>query len=244
MLNFYQRIMNFNFTNKHIIITGGTGALGSSVVAKLLENGAKCSIPCFVKSELENFKYEGDENLYIQVGVDLTDEEQTQDFYSKAVNRQGQLWGSVHIAGGFDMGKIGDTSKNDFMKQINMNLVTCFNACKTAISHMHKGGRIVNIASRPGLEPRQGAGMIPYTVSKSGVASLTQALAAEVVEDDILINAVAPSTIDTPANRDSMAEADFEKWPKPKEIANQILYFISEENMVTRGAIATVYGKS
>lgn len=236
--------MKLDFSNKHIVITGGTGALGSAVTKQLLNGGAKCSIPCFDESELDDFEHKGHENLYVQVGVDLTDEIATQDFYAKAIERTGTLWGSVHIAGGFGMGDIRDLSKDDFMKQINMNLVTCFNACKQAVKHMQKGGRIINIASRPGVEPRQGKGMIPYTVSKSGVASLTQALAAEVVSDDILVNAVAPSTIDTPANRQSMPDADFDKWPKPTEIANQILYLLSGSNKVTRGGIVPVYGKS
>lgn len=237
--------MNLDFTDKHIIVTGGTGALGSAVTRQLIEDGAKCSIPCFDESELENFDPEGHQNLYIQIGVDLTDEEATKDFYSKAIEQNGTLWGSVHIAGGFGMGDIGDTSKDDFMKQINMNLVTCFNTCKQAIAHMRAGGgRIVNIASRPGLEPRQGKGMAPYTVSKAGVVALTESLAAEVVEDDILINAVAPSTIDTPANRKSMPDADFDTWPKPEEIADQIIFLLSEQNRVTRGGIVPVYGQS
>lgn len=233
-----------DFSDKHIIVTGGTGSLGTAVTGSLLQGGAKCSIPCFNKSELENFEHEGHENLYVQIGVDLTDEEATQDFYSKAVNRQGPLWGSVHIAGGFGMGGIDKISKDDFMKQLNMNLVTCFNSCKSAVSHMQSGGRIVNVSSRPGLEPRQGAGMIPYTVSKSGVAALTEALAAEVVDNEILVNAVAPSTIDTPANRESMPSADFDKWPTPAEIANQIIYLLSEDNTITRGAVVPVYGES
>lgn len=236
--------MNLDFTNKHIVITGGTGALGSAVTEQLLSTGAKCSIPCFNKSELDDFEYEGHKNLYIKVGVDLTDEGATQDFYAKAIERNGSLWGSLHIAGGFGMSKIRDLRKDDFMKQINMNLVTCFNTCKQAVAHMNQGGRIINIASRPGLEPRQGKGMIPYTVSKSGVASLTEALAAEVVDDDILVNAVAPSTIDTPANRQAMPDADFNKWPKPTEIANQIIFLLSDFNKVTRGGIVPVYGKS
>lgn len=237
--------MNINFDQKHVVITGGTGALGSAVTAKLLSGGARCSIPCYDESELENFDHQNHENLYLQIGVDLTNEEETQEFYNNAVGEQGPLWGSVHIAGGFAMGGIDDITKADFMKQLNMNLVTCFHACRTAIGYMREqGGRIVNIASRPGLEPRQGAGMSPYTVSKAGVAALTQSLAAEVVEDDILINAVAPSTIDTPANRDAMPDADFDQWPKPAEIAHQILYLISEQNTITRGAVVPVYGKS
>lgn len=237
--------MKFTFDKNHIVVTGGTGALGAAVTGQMLNAGAKCSIPCFDKSELENFEYQGHEHLYIQTGVDLTDEEATRNFYAKAINRQGPLWGSVHIAGGFAMGGIGDIGKDDFIKQINMNLLTCFNACKTAVGHMRAdGGRIVNIAARPGLEPRQGAGMVPYTVSKAGVAALTEALAAEVVGDDILVNAVAPSTIDTPANRESMPDADFDKWPDPGEIANQITYLISTQNTVTRGGVIPVYGQS
>lgn len=237
--------MNITFDDTHIIITGGTGALGTAVTGQLLEAGAQCSIPCFDQSELDNFEHEGHERLYVQVGVDLTDEEAAHDFYAKAVNRQGPLWGSVHIAGGFGMGDIEELSQDDFMKQIDMNLLTCFNSCKTAIGHMRQGGgRIVNIASRPGLEPRQGAGMVPYTVSKAGVAALTQALAAEVVDDDILVNAVAPSTIDTPANRALMPDADFDAWPKPAQIARQILYLLSRQNAVTRGGIVPVYGQS
>lgn len=237
--------MKLDFRNKHVVISGGTGALGSAVTAKLLNAGARCSIPCYDKSELENFDHQGHENLFIKIGVDLTNGDATRDFYSSAIDEQGPLWGSIHIAGGFAMGGIGDITKEDFMKQLNMNLVTCFNSCKTAIGHMNEqGGRIVNIASRPGLEPRQGAGMSPYTVSKAGVAALTQSLAAEVVKDEILINAVAPSTIDTPANREAMPDTDFDKWPKPTEIANQILYLISTQNTITRGAVVPVYGES
>ncbi|HYW34689.1 MAG TPA: SDR family NAD(P)-dependent oxidoreductase [Balneolaceae bacterium] len=237
--------MNINFADKHVVVTGGTGALGTAVTEKLIEAGASCSIPCYDESELENFKLESHEQLFIQLDVDLTSEEQTQDFFTKAVNRQGPLWGSVHIAGGFAAAPIEQLTKADFMKQINMNLVTCFNCCRMAVSHMREhGGRVVNVSSRPGIEARHGAGRVPYATSKAGVAALTESLAAEVVSDDILINAIAPSVIDTPANRKSMPDADFEKWTKPKELAAQILYLISEQNTITRGAVVPVYGKS
>ncbi len=145
------------------------------------------------------------------------------------------------------MGSVANSTKADFMKQINLNLVTCFNSCRNAVRHIRntgKGGRIVNIASRPALEPRQGAGMSAYTTSKAGVAALTQSLAAEVFEDDILVNAVAPSIIDTEANRSAMPDADYDTWPKPEEIAAQIAYLVSTENYVTRGGVIPVYGKS
>lgn len=236
-----------DFPNQHIIVTGGTGTLGTATVNRLLEGGARCSIPCYDKSELENFAHRHHERVYIETGVDLTDEEAALDFFENAVEQSGPLWASVHIAGGFGMGNIEDSTKADFIKQINLNLVTCYNSCRNAISLMRKsgkGGRIVNIASRPALEPRQGAGMSAYTTSKAGVAALSQSLAAEVASDDILINAIAPSIIDTPANRSSMPDADYSKWPKPGEIAHQIAFLVSKENLVTRGGVIPVYGKS
>ncbi len=236
--------MTFEFSEDHIIITGGTGALGAEVVAAFLEAGAVCSVPCLHPSKVEDFEYKDHDNLYLQPDVDLTDEQQTLDFYDKAVNRQGTLRGSVHIAGGFTMDSFKKLNKKDFMKQIDMNLVTCFNICRAAVQQMKSGGRIVNVSSRPGIELRKGAGRIPYATSKAGVAALTTSLSEELVDDDILVNAIAPSTIDTPSNRKSMPDADFERWTKPQELATQILYLVSYQNKITRGAVVPVYGKS
>lgn len=234
-------------TDRHFIVTGGAGSLGTAVVVLLLDSGASCSIPCFNKQEQENFPFTEHSKVYTEAGVDLTDEEQTQSFYQSAIVEQGPLWGSIHIAGGFGMGGIEDTPKSGFMKQINLNLVTCYNSCRTAVQQFNEqgsGGRIVNIAARPALEPRQGAGMTAYTSAKAGVAALTESLAAEVVDDNILVNAIAPSVIDTPQNREGMPNANFDKWPTPEQLAQQIAYLASPENEVTRGNIATVYGKS
>ncbi len=236
-----------DFTDKHVIITGGAGSLGEAVVQLLLNLGASCSVPCFNQDEFDTFQFSNHQNVFTKVGVDLSDEGQAQSFYKDAIEANGFLWGSIHIAGGFGMGSIEDTSKADFMKQVNLNLVTCYNSCRAAVQHFKyqgRSGRIVNIASRPALEPRQGAGMTAYTTSKAGVAALTESLGAEVVEDDILVNAIAPSVIDTPQNREGMPNANFEKWPKPKQLAKQIAYLASPENEITRGSIVTVYGKS
>ena len=133
------------------------------------------------------------------------------------------------------------------MGQIETNLVSCFLCCRAAVVAMSKGksgGRIVNVAARPALEPRMGAGMTAYTASKAGVAALTASLAEEVAKDGILVNAVAPSIMDTPANRSAMPKADFSAWPKVEEVAATILFLASPDNAVTRGAIVPVYGKS
>jgi NAD(P)-dependent dehydrogenase (short-subunit alcohol dehydrogenase family) len=102
----------------------------------------------------------------------------------------------------------------------------------------------VNVAARPALEPRSGGGMVAYVASKAAVAALTQALAAEVAPRRILVNAVAPSTIDTAANRSAMPQADHDSWPKPAEIAATIAFLASPHNHVTSGAIVPVYGRA
>jgi len=112
------------------------------------------------------------------------------------------------------------------------------------VSSVFPGGRIVNVAARPALIPELGAGMVAYTASKAAVAAITQSLAAEVAADGILVNAVVPSIMDTPANRKSMPDADHAKWPKVDEVAASIVFLASAENRVTRGALMPVYGTS
>jgi NAD(P)-dependent dehydrogenase (short-subunit alcohol dehydrogenase family) len=144
------------------------------------------------------------------------------------------------------MAPLAETGKKALMAQLGMNLVSCFLCCAAAVRAMkgEGGGRIVNVAARPALEPRLGAGMTAYTVSKAGVAALTEALAQEVAGDGILVNAVAPSILDTPANRQAMPKADHALWPKVDEVAWTILFLSSAENAVTRGAVVPVYGRS
>ena len=142
--------------------------------------------------------------------------------------------------------KITDIDKTALMAQIDSNLASCFLCCRAAVKAMLPAGsgRIVNVAARPALEPRSGAGMTAYTVAKAGVAALTMALAEEVAKDGILVNAVAPSIMDTAANRKAMPKADHAAWPKVDEVAATIVFLASPDNRVTRGAVVPVYGKS
>jgi NAD(P)-dependent dehydrogenase (short-subunit alcohol dehydrogenase family) len=102
----------------------------------------------------------------------------------------------------------------------------------------------VNISARAGIEWRAGAGMVAYTATKAAVAALTAALAEEVAKDGILVNAVAPSIMDTAVNRKDMPKADFALWPKVEQVAATILFLASPDNQVTRGAVVSVYGRS
>jgi NAD(P)-dependent dehydrogenase (short-subunit alcohol dehydrogenase family) len=133
------------------------------------------------------------------------------------------------------------------MKQVDLNLITTFLSCRAAVNAMTRtgaGGRIVNVAARPALEWRTGAGMAAYAASKAAVAALTVALAEEVVKWGILVNAVAPSIMDTPANRAAMPQADYASWPKVAEVAATILFLASPDNKVSRGGVVPAYGRS
>ena len=229
-----------DFAGKHVVVTGGTGALGVAVVGGLIAQGATCIVPYRRESEAQRFQHRENPNVKLIAAGDLADEAAVAKLYDS-----GPLWASIHIAGGFAPGKVADTDKTALMAQIDGNLVSCFLCCHAAIKAMAgQGGRIVNVAARPALEPRSGAGMTAYTIAKSGVAALTTALAEEVAKDGILVNAVAPSIMDTPANRAAMPKADFDKWPKVEEVAATILFLASPDNKVTGGAVVPVYGKA
>jgi NAD(P)-dependent dehydrogenase (short-subunit alcohol dehydrogenase family) len=230
-----------SFTSKHIVVTGGTGALGSAVVGALIEHGAQCVVPYVHEGEAQAFPHREHPHVCLIAVRDLADEGDVARVYAAV---QGPLWGSIHIAGGFAMGKVAETDKTALMAQLDSNLISCFLCCRAAVRAMKDGGRIVNVAARPALEWRQGAGMSAYTIAKTGVAALTVALAEEVAKDGILINAVAPSIMDTPANRTAMPKADHAAWPKVEEVGATILFLASSDNRVTRGAIVPVYGRA
>ena len=231
-----------NFSGKSVIVTGGTGALGVAVVNRLVGAGAICTVPYVHEAEAERFPRRGDPHVTLIAVTDLADESQVAKLYGGA-----KPWASIHIAGGFSGGQVAETDKAALMRQIDTNLISCFLCCRAAVNAMlagNQGGRIVNVAARPALEWRSGTGMSAYTVAKSGVAALTAALAEEVAKDGVLVNAVAPSIMDTPANRKAMPKADHSKWPKVEEVAETIAFLASPDNYVTRGAIVPVYGKS
>jgi NAD(P)-dependent dehydrogenase (short-subunit alcohol dehydrogenase family) len=232
-----------DYRDRHVVITGGAGALGSAVVGGLIERGAVCHVPVLSEREAQRFAFRDHPQVKISHEGDLADEAAVDRLFA-AVPR---LWASIHIAGGFAMAPVAKTGKANLMQQVDMNFVTCFLCCRAAVTAMTgtgDGGRIVNVAARPGLEWRSGAGMVAYTASKAAVAALTVALSEEVARDGILVNAVAPSIMDTPANRQSMPKADHAAWPKVEEVAATILFLASPDNRVTRGGVVPVYGKS
>ena len=227
--------MNPGFDGRQVVITGGDGALGQAVVRAFLDAGAVCHLPVFGPGWPE-----APAGARVTGNLDLSDERAVADYYAGIPS----LAASVHLAGGFLARPIAETTRADLDGQLKLNLVTTFLCCREAVKAMRKsgGGRIVNVAARIVEQP--GSGMAAYTVSKAGVAALTRALAAEVRGDGILVNAVLPSIIDTPANRASMPDADHARWPKADELARTIRWLASEENRLTSGALVPVYGNA
>lgn len=230
---------------KHFVITGATGGLGGAVVALLLERGALCHLPMVERELPSHMAWIGHARVQAQPAVALTSEDEVTAYYASLP----PLWASVHLVGGFAMSPIVETGLADFEKMHQLNAVTAFLCAREAVRSIRRradapgaapGGRIVNVAARPALAPA--GGMIAYTTAKAAVASLTQCLAQELVGEHILVNAVVPSIIDTPANRASMPKADFTTWPKAAELAEAIAYLASPANRVTSGALVPVYG--
>ncbi len=240
--------MSKSLENCHLVVTGGTGALGRAVVGSLIEAGATCHVPNLFPEELTGFTLADNAAVKVVKGIDLTDEASVRQFFSGLPG----LWGSVHLAGGFAMGDIADTTATGFLEQMHMNALSCFLCCREAVRAIraraasgdtaHAGGRIVNVAARPALEPRLGAGMTAYTMSKAAVAALTQSLAQELSAEAIWVNAVAPSILDTPANRAAMPGANHAQWPTVAHVAEVITFLASPGNRATRGAVIPIYG--
>ena len=236
------------FGGANVVVTGGTGALGTAVVARLRMAGAVCHVTNLIAAELDTYAHRNDPAVHVHTGIDLANEAAVRAFY----NALPPLWASIHLAGGFAMAPVAETSAADFTAQFQMNALSAFLCSAAAIRALRtrgeagpggaRGGRIVNVAARPALEPRTGAGMVAYVASKGSVAALTQALGEELAGEEIWVNAIAPSILDTPANRTAMPNADHARWVAPGAAAELIAFLASPDNRVTRGAVIPVYG--
>ncbi|SRR5579883_429931 len=224
--------------DKRIIITGAFGALGSAVVLAALQAGAK--VAAIDRADVPPAG--GDlGNAHRFGGVDLSDAASAKQTIDEASRALGGLDALVNIAGTFRWETVADGKLETWDFLYDINLRTAVAASQAALSHLHAGGRIVNIGALSAL--KAGAGVGAYTASKAGVMRFTEALAEELKPRDITVNAVLPSTIDTPANRADMPKADFDKWIKPEQLADVILFLISDQASAITGALIPVVGR-
>jgi NAD(P)-dependent dehydrogenase (short-subunit alcohol dehydrogenase family) len=222
---------------KVVVITGASGALGKVVAEVALARGAKVAGVDHAPSQLP-----ATENRIELGGVDLSDAAAAKKAVDTVLAHFGRLDALVNIAGGFAFETVAEGDPKTWQRMYALNVLTALNASRSAIPYLaaSTAGRIINVGAMGALQA--GSGMGAYAASKAGVHRLTEALAVE-WKGKITVNAVLPSTIDTPANRASMSSADFSKWVTPQELANVILFLASDAASAVTGALLPVSGR-
>jgi NAD(P)-dependent dehydrogenase (short-subunit alcohol dehydrogenase family) len=226
-----------------VVITGAFGALGSAVARAFAGTGARLGLIDVAQPSAElNTEFGTGQHLLLG-GADLANLEGTRKVMAAIAMRFGGIDVLVNIAGGFRWEKLEDGDVATWDLLYTMNLRSAVVSCKCALPAMlERGrGRIINIGA--GAAAKAGLGMGAYTASKSGVQRLTEALAEEVKDRNITVNAILPGTIDTPRNRLDMPDADFSRWVSPEAIARVLLFLASEDAAVINGAAIPVFGR-
>jgi NAD(P)-dependent dehydrogenase (short-subunit alcohol dehydrogenase family) len=222
---------------KVVVVTGALGALGRVVAETALARGARVAGIDHAASQIP-----ATANRFELGGVDLSDAAQAKTAIDAVAAHFGRLDALINIAGGFAFEAVAEGDPKTWQRMYALNVLTALNASRSAISYLSSSGagRIVNVGAMGALQA--GAGMGAYAASKAGVHRLTEALAAE-WKGRITVNAVLPSTIDTPANRAGMPKADFAKWVTPGELAEVILFLTSDAASAVTGALIPVSGR-
>jgi NAD(P)-dependent dehydrogenase (short-subunit alcohol dehydrogenase family) len=225
---------------KGVLVTGGTGALGTAVVETFVDAGAHVTVSWVAERERDALLTElgsAAERVRLEQ-ADVTDPDSVAALCAAAAKRTGQLDVLVQLVGGFAFAPIGETDPKTWQKMIALNATSTFLCAREAVGIMrpHGRGRIVTVAAVPAVE-RGAANMAAYAAAKAAALNLTQSLSKEVVTDGITVNAIAPSIIDTPANRKAMPDADTSTWLAPPAIAEVILWLASESAGIVTGSV-------
>ncbi len=223
---------------KTIAVTGAFGILGTAVVQALQAEGAQVAAIDRADAPRDPAVL-GKASLH--GGVDLGDAAAAQAAFDAIAQAHGGLHGVVNIAGGFRWEQVQGGSLDTWDAMYQMNLRTAVAACQAALAHLPDGGRIVNIGANGAA--KAGAGMGSYAASKAGVARLTEALAEELKDRGITVNALLPSILDTPVNRSDMPDADFARWVQPAQLADAIVFLLSDRASAVTGALIPVVGR-
>ncbi len=226
--------------NKRIAITGAFGALGTAIVQAAHAAGARIAAIDHAASAPTALQQEG---VHALGGCDLADAAAAQRAIDTAATTLGGLDALINVAGTFRWQTLegGDLDTWDLLYRVNLR--TAAAASKAALPHLRRStaGRIVNIGAN--AAQKAGAGMGAYAASKAGVARLTEALAEELKDTTITVNAVLPSILDTAANRQDMPDADFSRWVKPAQLADVVVFLLSDRAAAVTGALLPVTGR-
>jgi len=233
--------IDVDLEGKVVAVTGGFGNLGTAVVKAAIAAGARVAA---IDQAPAPSRADALTGAMLLGGVDLTSLAEAQKAFTRIVDGLDRLDALVNIAGTFRWEPEEGTGLETWDLLYNVNLKTAVSASKAAVPHLVKSrdGRIVNIGSASSA--RGATGMGAYSASKSGVARLTESLAEELEDRGVLVNAVLPATMDTPANRADMPKADFTRWVKPEAVASVIVFLLSRDARAVTGALIPVVGRA
>lgn len=223
---------------KRIAVTGAFGALGTVVLRAVTAAGASAAGIAHGPVSKAPPQLGG---MALFGNADIGDAQVAATTLDAVAQRLGGLDALVNIAGAFRWGKVADSGADIWEQLHKANLLTAVNASRAALPLLAANGRIICIGAASAA--KAGVGMGPYAASKAGVAKLTEALAAEVKDRNITVNAILPSIIDTAANRADMPDADFSRWVQPEQIAEVIVFLLSERAGAITGALIPVVGR-
>jgi NAD(P)-dependent dehydrogenase (short-subunit alcohol dehydrogenase family) len=228
---------------KIAIVTGASGNLGQAVVRKFIQENYFVSgtvIPNDpITIDFPNGQFE-------KVIVDLMNEDDSERFVESVASKFGSIDVAVLTVGGFAMGKITDTKTADILKQYKLNFESAYNIARPVFAQMLKqmNGRIFIVGSKPGLDAKNGKGMVAYGLAKSLIFRLAELMNDEAKGSGVVATVVVPSTIDTPANRTAMPDAKFNNWVKPEAIADVIYWHCTDEASAIREPVIKVYNNA
>ncbi len=224
-----------NMNGRVVLITGAKGGLGSFVTERFLAAGATVvgTSRSIKQSDFMNPRFTA-------MAVDFSDAAAVQGLVDQVVSRFGQIDVLAHVMGGFAAGAVAQTDDKTWTQMLDLNLISAFHALRAVLPPMRtaKYGRIVAVGSLAATEPHVALGA--YVASKTAMATLVQTVAMENADANITANVVLPGTMDTPANRASMPNADFSKWVQPNDVASLILTLADESAGLISGTLVPI----
>ncbi len=245
--------MKHDFSDKVIIVTGGTGALGGILIKSFLNCHPKTIVITY-RSEKEMQELKADlSNSFEQsskistsldfIKTDVTKDDEIKKLISNIFEKYGQIHILVNVVGSYIGGKnITELDESDWDKMMDINLKAAFLISRHVIPIMitNRYGKLVHVSSRTGI--RAEGNDSAYAASKSGLIRFVESVSQEVKNSNININCILPTIIDTEANRRAMPNADFTKWINPVDLSNVILFLCSDDSKIINGSAIPTYG--
>jgi len=230
--------MALTLEHRVFVVTGGFGTLGRAMAEVLGQQGARLAL--IDRAQMPPDMLET-ERTSVHGGVDLGAHAALEDTLQQVVRRWQRIDGLINVAGGFAWQSVAQGSLETWDRMYSMNLRSAVAASQAVLPHLSPGGRIVNVGAMAALKAASGMGA--YAASKAGVLRFTEALAEELKDRGVTVNAVLPSIIDTPTNRADMPEADFNRWVTPQALSRVVAFLLSDDAAAITGACLPVTGR-